>query len=47
MFVKGHLPDTDTHIFIAGADGSDTTLHLAAPFTRAGGGLDITEHAQP
>lgn len=42
-----HLPNSDAHIIITGADGRDVARHRADPFPSAGGWLDITEFAQP
>lgn len=44
--MRRHLPGTDTHVLVVGANGRDFTLDLAAPFARAAGGTHITELAQ-
>lgn len=40
-------PDTDAHILLVGADGRDSTLHLAALDTHTAGCSHIAELAQP
>ena len=45
--MRGHSPDTDTHVVVLGADGRDFTIRLAGSFPRAAGEPMITELAQP